>query len=723
MHLHSLRPYLDPAGTHFWLKLSLVSEEASILEKAAFPFVVISDSDPLTHLIDARFVTDAGHTLKRVFLLVQRDRYHLGKDELWPISNHDINQSWEKAFSLYARGRQKRSVITLADQIDNAGGITPLHSLFFCKKQQIFFHPPCPHCGLPLHQCYDDELLSRLGFQSYVTSLKRYLFCPSCFASKGVSDFYVYELEEPDPSTLKNRWDLMKAFGLLVEKGEHSDHFPCPACPDKGDCYGTDDAVLSRLVPFSFYPFYMLIFEAMSLHALDFLSLVSGASFEEVEAKLRAKGDLGRMDCVNEVRHNRLVKMPFLFDKDERYFVEVLYLKLSFLGELLQAVFSSDQYTYKHPDLRLSLDRIWVSLPAHDGLLPFFWDFNIVVMDIIGHFYEAPSFPKTPPSYGRHFLGLVWFYALLVNRKQDMAQVYHALGDVMNNLDAARDFSFKNIIKEGSIATFLPENIFWRPEEKAVPKNGRILWERSLSLGWSLLETTFHEGATWSQGAFCQQLEVLKKEVKKNLFQESPRVEQYAQPSQTKAIYSILTAIIDKWRLRIEAEKKEALEKTVVLSAEDFQKEAATPQGKGKEGEEEMLAETVVLSPEELQKQVEAHPVEETTREDLAETVVLSPGGSQEKIIGTAFKEEEGEEKALEKTVVISPGEASKVSKGSSREFSLGQAGIKEKEAPSKVSTNAKAVKKTAGAPPDKDFVAETIFLTPDNQDREETDE
>jgi hypothetical protein len=477
------------------------------------------------------------------------------------------------------------------------------------------------------------------------------------------------------------------------------------------------------MVPFSFYPFYMLIFEATSLNALDFLSLVSGAPFEEVEARLREKGELGRMNCLNEVRHDRLVKVPFLFDRDERYFVEVLYLKLSFLGELLRAVFASDQDTYKHPDLRLSLDRIWVSLPEHDGLLPFFWDFNIVVMDIIRDSHEAPSFPKTPPSYGRYFLGLVWFYTLLVNRKQEVAQVYHALGDVIDNLNGDGDFSFKNIIEEDAIEAFLPENVFWRPEGKTVPKNGRILWERVLNLGWSLLETTLHEDTTWSQEAFYQQLEALKEEVKKNLFQESPRDEQYAQPSQPKAIYSILTAIMDKWRLRIEAEKEEALEKTVVVSAEDFQKEAATPQIKEKEREEEMLAGTVVLSREGFQKQTGAPPVEETTREDLAETVVLSPGGSQKKVVGPSFKKGEGEEEALEKTVVISPAEAFKDSSRSSREFPLGKTGIKEQEAPSKVTTNAKAVKKAVEASHDEDFVAETIFLGPDKQDRDETDE
>jgi hypothetical protein len=310
-----------------------------------------------------------------------------------------------------------------------------------------------------------------------------------------------------------------------------------------------------------------------------------------------------------------------------------------------------------------------------------------------------------------------------VNREQDVTKVYHALGEVIDNLDVDGNFSFKNIIEEGSIETFFPENVFWRPEGKTVPKNGRILWEKSLNLGWSLLKTTIHEDAPWSQEAFCQQLEVLKEEVKKNLFQESPQDEQYTQPSQAQAIYSILTAIIDKWRLRIETEKEEALEKTVVLSTEDFQKEVVIPEVKREEREEEVLAETVVLSHEEFQKQAGTPPVEEVAREDLAETVVLSPGGGQKKVVDPAFKKEEGEEEALEKTVVISPVDAFKGSSGPPREFPLGKAGTKEKEVPSKVSTNAKAVKKTAEEPPDGDFVAETIFISPDQKDRDKTNE
>jgi hypothetical protein len=466
----------------------------------------------------------------------------------------------------------------------------------------------------------------------------------------------VYELEGSDPSTLKNRWDLIKAFGSLLERAEQRDHFPCLKCPDNQGCYGTDDLVASRIVPFSFYPFYMFIFEAMSLNAPDFLSLVSGAPFEELEARLRAKGELGRMACLNEVQQDRLINAPFLFNKDARYFVEVLYLKLSFLGELIRVVFSSDQDTCRHPDLRLSLDRIWVSLPEHDGLLPFFWDFNVTVMDIMRNSHEAPSFPKAPPAYGFYFLGLVWFYVLLVNRKQDIAQVYHSLGEVIDKPGSASQVSFKEIIEEGSIETFLPENIFWGPEGKTVPENRDALWERALSLGWSLLRVTLRYDSEWSKEEFRQQLEALREEVKENLFQEKPGYEQYAYPSEPKGIYSILRTIMDKWRSRIEAEKEKELAETVVLSPGGGAKKVAAPAVKEEEAAKEELTETVVISCKTFEERAAPARVRGVEEEEaaLAETVVLSPGGFAKKTPEEPSDEPSGDEFFTE-TVVLSP--------------------------------------------------------------------
>jgi hypothetical protein len=256
----SLLPYLEPTGAKFYLRLSLLSKEPSIQERSPSPFLSISESDPFARLIQAQFVTDAGSEIKRVFLLLQRDEYPLSKDTLSPISNHDIDERWQKTFSFYSDKKQDSSVVILANQIRKDGGLSPLQSLFYCKPKQIFFHPPCPRCGLPLQQCYDDHVLMSLGLQPYSTSLMRYLFCPACFESWGQSDFFAYSLKGSNSPILKDRWNLITEFGQLTEGGKPSSKFPCSHCPSWQECYGAEGLAISRIIPFSFYPFFMLIF-------------------------------------------------------------------------------------------------------------------------------------------------------------------------------------------------------------------------------------------------------------------------------------------------------------------------------------------------------------------------------------------------------------------------------------------------------------------------------
>jgi len=103
IEMPSLLPYLELTDTKFRLNFSLISQDGSIPEKSPFPFLVISESDPFARLIEARFVTDAGSEIKRVFLLLQKDEYHLTRDELRPFNNQDVDQCWQKAFLFYSK--------------------------------------------------------------------------------------------------------------------------------------------------------------------------------------------------------------------------------------------------------------------------------------------------------------------------------------------------------------------------------------------------------------------------------------------------------------------------------------------------------------------------------------------------------------------------------------------------------------------------------------------
>jgi hypothetical protein len=658
--LPALYPYLDSVYSASYLQISLNAEPPA-LEKTPFPFLAITDSSPLLRVIEAQWVTDAGSVVRRVFLLVQKDRYALKRDELWPVTNLDIDDSWQKAFSFHSSGQGDLAPMILSNQVDERGGLKPFQPLLYCKRRKAFFPPPCPQCGLPLERCDDEGALTLSGLQPYATSLKRYLSCPACL-SEGKLDFYVYELESDDPPQLKDRWALTKEFGALIERRNPITQFPCMECQDRQACYGSDQKALSRIVPFSFYPFYLLIQEAATLNAMDFLALLSGASYEELEGQLKVKGESGRIRCLKTLQKREMEKGPFLFKTDKRFFLEILYLKLSFLGQVFQAI-SSREGMDRHPDLRLSTDQIWIDLKDPEDFLPFFWNFKVKVMDVIRDPLDSQLIPPLPASSVLFFSGLIWFFTLLVNRRQNISHVYRSFGEEMKWASPDENFSFGNLSKRGTNEAFLPRNIFWDPEGKVITREWRSLWERSLDLGWRLLNTSFQPSPQWSKEVFSRELEELREEVKELLFRRGPEARKQTEAVQRgrneedRAIQAILMEIIHQPPAGYRSEKEEFPE-TVILSShgptpaeekwvedEEMRETVflSTPRpGKGKNVEVD-FPETMILSPSQSWKGFapasEAEKLKEgriTTRElsqedFFAETVILKPRKAPEK--------------------------------------------------------------------------------------------
>ena len=559
-------PYLDSTRGTSHLKFSLATQEPSLLEKITTPFLVIDDSDPLARLMEAQFLTDAGNVLCKVFLLVQKDRYRLTEDALWPVTNTDTENAWQHAFSFFNGEGDRRQLTALSSQIDEGGKLIPLASLFFCKTRQVFFCPPCPKCGAALQQCTDDGLLSARGLQPYSRSLKRYLFCPSC-DSQGPSDFYIYELDNHDPPGLKDRWTLIKEFGLLLESAATAGEFPCHSCGKREECFGLDVSASSRIVPFSFYPFHMLIFKAMSLQAVDFLALLSGATYEEVEARLRARGEFGRLNCLRILREAGLLETLFLYDHQERFFLEVLYLKLSFLGDVARVLSTAE--VLKHPDLRLSLDSIWVKLADQSGLLPSFWNFGAGLVNISGPTAQSAVIPESPSNSALYFVGLVWFYTLLVNKRHDITEVSRLLKELLSGGAPIHGRSPGTPFGSRGSPVFPPANIFWDADHHDVPDSWYRLWEKSLELGWSLWVAGIRCDPSWSLEEFLRQFAELRQEVKSALFEQpsdryqepyshpvpqAPPVQPDRQRSDDPIIHDALVKLIAKWRTAAEVE-------------------------------------------------------------------------------------------------------------------------------------------------------------------------
>lgn len=653
--LFSLLPYLEASKSELHLKIRLVSKDIPLLEKAVFPFSAISDSDPLTRIIEAKFMTGAGSELSRNFLLIQRDKYILKRDELHPLNNKDIELSWQEAFSFYAKENRDSSFILLPGQVSATGKLIPCSPLFFCKTRRIYFHPICPKCGLSLNQCENAEVLDSYGLQPYSKSLRRYLVCDSC-AAQGRPDFYVFEADPSDPPGINDRWALIRELGNLNENSTDVSLFPCAGCKYHNECYGSGHQVTSRMAQLSFYPFYMFIFKAMSLHALDFLPLVSGAAFQELESELEKKGEPGRLTCLKTVRQDTSDKAPSLFGTGQQYFLEILYLKLSFLGEVFQGI-SSVQNLFRHPDLRLSIDRIWVKLSDHGSLLPYIWNFRVKFIDIFSRRTDPDSCAGKPDSSGLFFMGLLWFHTLLINVNQNMSQVSISLKEIMDKFLSDDSFSFTNCIDEGLYHVFLPSQIFWDPAGKTVNKDWNPLWARSLRAGWSLLKAAYPSALEFSGEGFILELEEIREKIRRLLFAKAPGYEQAPARKEDTAILGILNTIYERWSSQGIQEEEEVTE-TVILSPGRTEKEAVSIPMANEE-EIEVIPETVIISKDGSQAPSQPADKEQPEKYNQTQTssdkVVTTTQGTEKSKKPSPEVEQKKPDEVPPETVIISP--------------------------------------------------------------------
>jgi hypothetical protein len=722
----SLLPYLQAGKNDLRLEISLHSRENSYLEKSPFPFLLINDSSPFERVLEANFITDAGGAIQRVFLLQQSDNYRYLPDEMWPLTNQDIDQHWGHTIKSYSSQSTEghSNPILLAGQIQENGMPTQFQSLFYCAFKHVYFHPPCPKCGDLLHLCCDDTLLAEANISPYTTSLKRYLYCPKCQEGLKNAQFYAHSRQGNDPADLKDRRDLVNDFGHLVLKSETSNGFPCMNCPELTVCYGTDHQVMSRIVPYSFYPFYALVFEAATMSAPDFLSLISGASLEMLKARLADQQAHGRLHCLQTYEDTRPTPSNFMFGSDgEKGFLEILYLKLSFLGELIHN-FLSDSNHAIYCDAALSLDRVWVRLANQAGQLPQYWNFRLSTLDIWSDLNQRPHLSKYPPAYGHHFLGTIWFYALLVNNRQSVEDVWLEL-DRHLQVSGAQDQVFSQHIQiEDGSAVFAPENIFWDPTSKQVDEKWWGMWRKALDLGGAILAAAFNSERKWSPDEFWLEYNALRAEIKSELFGQQDQAIAAELASEDSAIADILIRLHAKWRREIQPPATPPTEdeiETVILPGPP---------------ETEDLAETQILTPGDPVKTSlsSEHPASEedtlilpsysqppsdhatppSDDELIQETVILSPGHSAPLPPGSGSANADNDEDDLQETVVLSPGRSPGIESGTTARTSLPgdqpnthqQPGGDKNQLPLGTRDN-------EDSPQDDDILTETVILQP----------
>jgi hypothetical protein len=389
----------------------------------------------------------------------------------------------------------------------------------------------------------------------------------------------------------------------------------------------------------------------MSLPALDFLPLISGASFAELKNALSVKGEPGRMNCLDAIERDGLAGVSLFPVHDERYFLEVLYLKLSFLGDVLRQIFPQPGIT-GHPEMRLTIDRIWVKLPAQSGLLPSFWNFRTKILDIVRPSDITQMFPEPASSNLLHG-GLLWFYGLLVNKRQNSRDLMPVLKETASSKDGppAGDST--------SNPVFSPEQIYWDPEGKQVNSQWLPLWEQSLALGFTLLQSAIHTDRQWSFINFFTEFENLRTEVRVAMLGDAPIAMELPahleQPAGDEVIHNILKGIIGKWRGTGTAQtlpgslgEERCMMETVILSPPEIAARVSAIR------DEEEWTETVVLSARDVITEPPQFSPRDLGSDAVLETVVLSAGGAKREP-STAVPLDESED-AMPETVILSPG-------------------------------------------------------------------
>ncbi len=601
-----------------------VTDPDSAPADGQYPFLVLDDSEPTTRLLAGRFVTDAGSVLRRVFLLMQRDQYLPSADAPWPLTNPDVDSAWQKTFPLYKDEREGISSLQLAGQAGSEGSLRSFSSLFYCSMKEVFFHPPCPLCGRPLHLCTDDELLVNAGLQPYSASTYRYLYCGSCGAS-GSAGFYVYERDHSSPPTLQDRWELIRSFASPGVGCEPGASFPCGDCPERDGCFGPEFAAGSRIVPFSFYPFHLLIVDAFTLNSRDFLSLVAGASPDEVEKRLRPLRDRARIDCLADIRRDNPSGETLFPVTDERYFLEVLYLKLSFLDDVLRQ-FPAQPVPADCSGRSPSLDTIWVKLPERSDRLPAWWNFRTGSIDIIRPRPEGLSFAAAASFKPPLHAGLVWFSALLSNRRQGDREILRALENEAPGSDGSPFAPWEH---PDSRAVFLPENIFWDPDAFQVPSGWYPLWRRALHSGFELLRSALSGDCRRSGETFFRDLAGLRSEIRSALFGAVPAMpEEVAREipvPDDRSVHDALLRIAGRWRAQAQErtpppppEETDAMTETVILSARQEKRDFS-----GIMDTDEFM-ETIILSPNGIRAQIPSPPPVRECDDALPETLIIT---------------------------------------------------------------------------------------------------
>ena len=553
----SLLPYLQGTGQN-GMTISLVCNTGEATDRVSncASFVTNSSVDPLSKLFFAQLRTDAGTVVKNIILLSQQDQYHVSEQTLWPLNNVDIDNAWQELFLTGSKSKR----IELSCQSDSDGRLHKLSSLFFCSRSRHYFIPPCPACGSPLLLCCDDELLKKSGLSPYSTTLKRYLYCPSCCQNNS-GTFYAYESSDTDPVTVKDRWGLIHDYKTRIADQADNSALPCATCSFRAECADSGSDFIFKIIPLFFFPTGLLIIERPTLAATQFLPLLSGMNQTQwIQQKENEKGH-SRESALPRLSGGR--EDGFYFRNKPQFFLEILYLKLSFLGEVVSKLRTDFSNILYFRDL-CSIERIWVDVTELANLLPTYWTFNLSFIDIFIPKYKSVLSHRNISEGASINLGVLWFEALLVNERLDKRSVISILESLFSG--GTEKIELGQVVTSHEL--FHPENIFWDQHQEKIPFNALKLWERVLILGASLLQTPDQFQSHEAFDTLYSEIHNVSVEIRESLFNGGISADSAQasalRPENKEEIVRVLALI--KAELQAELEPENETCETVVFS-------------------------------------------------------------------------------------------------------------------------------------------------------------
>lgn len=506
----SLLPYVDPGKAGLRLEFTGIQEESRLRESLAS----VEGSGSLAVIVEGAIIPGQGEAVTDLFFLVQPDRYPAIASELTPLTNSDVEQLWQDAATRVQALHPDAFCPLLPDQIDADGHMVPWRSLFYCRHAQRYGHPLCPQCGGALTLCRDDRILQAADLPAYTRTLARFLYCPACHRHSQATLFYTRQMPADPPAHVVGADRLIEGFSRLLARHDLAQALPCVGCDQSGDCYGPQTLVHQRMTPLFFYPFHLLAQTAPNLNVLDFLEVLSGTAIGRIDRQLAMGRNAGRLRKWRQCRRQFESGGGLLFQQEKQRFGEVLYLKLSLLDALFDMVRQAAG-RLAEPVAGMSLESLWVRLPATTARLPFCWNFSLQLIDVLGRPQNEAVPGPLSHARARTFLGMAWCRVLLVNERQDMQMVMNHVASIRTP-DADRP---EQSTAWRSEPVFDAANLVGFELSSPLDADWERLWQTALEMGFDLLRAGRTADVAWSDDRFSERMALLLQAVHAALFQ------------------------------------------------------------------------------------------------------------------------------------------------------------------------------------------------------------